>query len=255
MPTQHPLMSRPGLRFALLLSALSGVTAVHAQNQPPAPPQTLQVQLYYWHESNSSYIQTDDNLNEKRDKLFLKPITLWYRSGEEFNRVRVRSGQRSPTIAVPADKEIIFYRSDPTTLEEIRESDLLRVPVDINVARGLILMRGNADSFQTNLIDVSDARMPDGTLRMINYTARPLMARVGEEIVPVSPGESALVRLREGDAPQLKLMIAEREEQEEWKIFYSSVLSASTMKRMLIMIYPNAENRDNLKVKILNVPG
>jgi hypothetical protein len=249
--------STPSWPVASVLLALIAFSlpSPQAQAQETAPQRTVNLQLFYWHESNSAFLITTDNIHEEREKRFLEPIELWYPTNGEFQRVQVRPGQRSRLITVPAGKDITFYRTNPTGLKNIPESEILRVPVDVAVSQGLILMRGNDRNLQANLIDVSDARIPEGAMRVVNYTSRQIVAKIGKEVVPVPLSESALVRLNNDSTSSLKLMIAELDPGKDWKIFYSTVISVASKKRMLVMVYPSAENHENLKVKILSIPG
>ncbi|MDQ8192918.1 hypothetical protein QEH59_00675 [Coraliomargarita sp. SDUM461004] len=240
-------------RLALLF--ILSLSCIQAQDSSTTQTRSIRLQLFYWHESNSAFILTEDNIDQKREKRFIEPIQFWYKQGQEIKRVQVRPGQRSSLITIAVHDNIEFYRVNPIGLETIPDSDILRIPVNISIQQGLVLVRGQGKSARANLIDVSDARIPKGALRVVNYTSREITAKVGAKVIHVSQSESAIVRQNTNKNSSLKLMIAELEPETGWEVFYSTVLSIAPERRMLVMVYPSAENSDNLKVKILNIPG
>lgn len=244
---------RYSLRLLPLLAAvllLCSGTVAKAQE----PLRSLSLQLFYWHESNSAFMLTEENLNEKRERRFLEPIRLWYMAGEAVEAVQVRPGQRSGLITVRAGADIVFYRIDPTGLESIPESDILRVPAPAQVGQGLLLLSYTNSDLTANLIDVSDSRIPRGSLRVVNYSGRQVATKIGESVVPLAAGASQVVRLPRDDS-RLNLMMAELDKENEWKLFYSTVVSIDPNERMLVMVYLAGQKRETLRVKILNIPN
>lgn len=242
---------------ALLAIAAFAVCALHANDvSPEATIRPLRLQLYYISESNSSYMQTMDNYDEKRPPRVMEPITLWYSNGKSFDHVQVRPGQRSSLITVFVAKDAVFYRADPSQMETIPADITLRIPVAPGIQQGLLMMR-NDNLAASYMIDTSQSRIPDGAIRVINQSRTPIAAKVGSNPVPIKPDGSVVLRAKpeSEENPSIKIMLASMNKQGDWAIFYSTLVSADLTKRMLVLIYADPEKPEALKVRVMSIPG
>jgi len=221
--------------------------------QTPEGLRPLRVQIYYWQRSNSTYIETVETIGQRPPPRFQEPVSLWYRSGEKFENVRVRSGDRSSAFTMAAGKDITFYRQDPTQLKEIPPDIILTIPVSPHVQQGLIITR-DSNLKGAEIIDVSDARIPKGSLRLVNQTAEQIVVKIGDQVSPLKPGDTATLSPKPDKEDRINLMMAKIKKNNEWGIFYSSVVSMDKDSRILAMIYPSGENSKNVKVQLLLMP-
>lgn len=238
--------------FACFAWAACAAAALPAA-QTPEGPRPLRLQVYYWQRSNSTYIETVETIGQRPPPRFLEPIKLWYQNGDKFEPLTVHSGDRSPVFTVAAGKEAVFYRQDPTGLKEIPPDMILSVPVPPHVQQGLILTR-DSNLRGAEMIDISDARAPKGSLRVANQTQEPIAVKIGEQVTPLKPGEFATVKAKPGDEGNINVMMARMDKNKGWGVFYSTVVTIDKDRRMLALVYPSPENAKNVKVQLMILP-
>lgn len=200
--------------------------------------------LYYLEANEAAYNKRSDS------------VSVYYIFGEEG------SSQKEVSFDLEAGESSRFYRyRGPAPLNLYRKGQPDRPFISINPNRNwkkrLIVMvpRPNGSIKLLNL-DVSTNALPNGHAAFYNLHVRRLGADILANQSIIEPGKHMLVDLSEMEGYAMSMRFAhEVGEEDDWKMFYSSRVSASPNSRQLYVIYQKPGKKKRAPWRIRSISG
>lgn len=254
------------MRALLLLLPLAALAADKVPPPPPPPPFVVRV-LALGHEPERRYFLRADGFFDMHelDPRELPPSALFLRApsaaavpgAREPERIRLPVVLNSVTeaqVAAPADgQSLVLERAISVPAAEGKPAEtryeavgeVVRTP---GAGSALIVLynplgRRTWEGVKPSVLDTSSARVPVGSLLLMNLCAEPVDASVGGRAGQLAGGQSALLPVQVPGGAPLELRLALRRGPEPTQLF-DSAREMPASRRALLIVHPVAASRN-----------
>lgn len=163
----------------------------------------------------------------------------------------------SPKYDIPADGRVDFYKKLPESpQEQIPPIFSVQFPEPLHDMIVLLMAQGSGDekTYRPILIDDSDSGFPAGSIMIYNFLGKPLMAKMGEDIISVDSGKREIVELaRNEDTPFNDGVKFATEFNGEGRVFSSSAWYLLPSMKFFCIVYEDAKGMPH--VRRIRMPG
>lgn len=176
-------------------------------------------------------------------------LTVHFRSAGVLRELRVPTENFSQQFQYQGDSPIQFVDRQINAEGVEVERVLAEVNIPAGMSRGLLLMISNPQngSLGAILVDASNDRFPDNSVRVLNLTNSEIACGVGEHTMRLSPRGSETVTFFYDEPDTLIFRLARYDnDQNNWVQVYTTGIAFVPGRQQLILITPDMKIRDRI---------
>ena len=264
---KNTLLSQILAAFVFAASALAQDAQPQQQQQAPAPDaeETVDVTLkiFRWAFSNSLVIPDlgGDGKKTRRVDNSDGAVDLWYKSGGNYVRMKLGSGEMSKPIHYKGPKTMVLYtrrkllkpegEASGEAQYEYKEACRMSIPLGIEEMFALMFKTGKTVRFYP--MNISPKRLPKEKIAVINMTSHNVAVLVGGHAQIIRSGSNSIFAPKNKKENFVEFQIA-RMVEKKWRPVYKNNISTPKDERCLVLLYdPYNKKSPKFSVQLLTL--